>query len=58
MIIKITVLKLYLFIYFWLLWVFVAAQTFSSCGEWGLLSLVVVCRLLIVMASFAAEHKL
>ena len=24
--------------YFWLCWVFIAAQVFSSCGEWGLLS--------------------
>ena len=23
---------------FWLCWVFVAVQVFSSCGEWGLLS--------------------
>ena len=29
---------IYLFIYFWLCWVFVAAHTFSSCSEWGLLS--------------------
>ena len=27
-----------LFIYFWLYWVFAAAQTFSSCGEQELLS--------------------
>ena len=25
-------------IYLWLCWVFVAAQAFSSCGKWGLLS--------------------
>ena len=28
----------FVFIYFWLCWVSVAAQLFSSCGEWGLLS--------------------
>ena len=28
----------YLFIYFWLCWVFIAAQVFSSCGQWELLS--------------------
>ena len=46
-----------LFIYFWLLWVFVAAQAFSSCGERGLL-FVVVCGLLIAGASLVAEHGL
>ena len=35
---------------FWLRCIFVAAQTFSSCGEWGLL-LVTVRRLLIAVAS-------
>ena len=33
------------------------AQAFSSCGEWGLL-LVVVRGLLIVVASLVAEHGL
>ena len=33
------------------------APAFSSCGEWGLL-LVVVRRLLIVVASLVAEHGL
>ena len=48
----------YLFIYFWLRWVFVAARgLFSSCREQGLL-FVAVCRLLIVVASLAAEHGL
>ena len=28
----------YLFIHFWLHWIFIAAQTFPSCGEKGLLS--------------------
>ena len=49
------------FIYFYL---FLAAlglccctRAFSSCGEWGLL-FDMVCRLLIVVASLAAEHGL
>ena len=49
-----------LFIYFlnfWLRWVFIAAQAFSSCGEWGLL-FVVVHGLLIAVASLVAEHRL
>ena len=33
------------------------AGAFSSCGEWGLL-LVVVCGLLIAVASLVAEHRL
>ena len=33
------------------------ARAFSSCGEWGLL-FVVVRRLLIVLASLVAEHQL
>ena len=42
----------YLF-YFWLRLVFIAARGFfSGCGEWGLL-FIVVCRLLIVVASLA-----
>ena len=31
-------LRIILFIYLWLCWVFVAAQAFSSCGKQGLLS--------------------
>ena len=31
-------LKLIYLFYFWLRWVFVAAKSFSSCSEWGLLS--------------------
>ena len=42
--------------YFWLLWVFVAARAFSSCGEWGLL-FVAVCGL-IAVASLVVEHGL
>ena len=33
------------------------AQAFSSCGEWGLL-FVSVPRLLIVVASLVADHRL
>ena len=33
------------------------ARAFSSCGEWGLL-FIVVCGLLIVVASLVAEHGL
>ena len=44
--------------YFWLCWVFVAARgLFSGCGERGLL-FVVVCRLVIVVASLVVEHGL
>ena len=32
-------------------------RAFSSCGEWGLL-FVVVCGLLIAVASLVAEHRL
>ena len=46
-----------LFIYFWLHWVFVAAQAFSSCGERGLLFFAVR-GLLIAAASLVAEHGL
>ena len=46
------------YFYFRLHWVFVAARRlFSSCGEQGLLS-IVVHRLLIVVASLVAEHGL
>ena len=50
-------LFIYLFFNLWLCWVFVAAQAFSSCGEQGLL-FVVVCGLLIEVASLVAEHRL
>ena len=57
-------LKLILFIYyFWLCWVFVAVQGFcfcflpSGCREQGLLSLSEVHRLLLAVASLAAEHR-
>ena len=48
----------YLFIYFWLRWVFVAARGLSSsCGEWVLL-FIVVRKLLIAVASLVVEHGL
>ena len=50
--------NLFLFIYLWLCWVFVAAcGLFSSCSERGLL-FVAVCGRLIVVASLVAEHGL
>ena len=48
---------LFLLIFFWLHWVFIAVQAFSSCGERGLL-FVVVRGLLIVVASLVAERGL
>ena len=49
---------IYLLIYLWLRWVFVVARgLFSSCGEWGLL-FVVVRGLLIAVASPVAEHRI
>ena len=52
------VFKFYLFIYFWLRWVFIAARgLLSSCSKWGLL-FIVVRRLLIVVASLVAERRL
>ena len=52
-------LKKILFIYLFLaaLGLRCCARAFSSCGEWGLL-FVVVCRLLIAVASLVAEHRL
>ena len=42
--------------YFWLHWIFVAfVPAFSSCSEWGLL-LLVVCGLLIEVASLVLEQ--
>ena len=49
--------KNYLFIFILLLVALVAAQAFSSCGEWGD-SLVVVHELLIAVVSLVAEHRL
>ena len=50
---------MYLFIYLFLaaLGLCCCVQAFSSCSEWGLL-FVVVRGLLIVVASFVAEHGL
>ena len=48
---------IYLFIYFWLRWVCCCVRAFSSCGEWGLL-FVVVHGLLVAVVSLVAEHKL
>ena len=48
---------LFIIIYFWLHWVFVAARAFSSCSERGLL-FVAVHGLLIAVASLVAEHGL
>ena len=42
---------------FWLHWVFISAQTASSCGEWGLLYLVVH-GLRIAVASFVVAYRL
>ena len=51
-------LFIYLFIYFGLHWVFIAAHgLFSSCGEQGLL-FIVVRGLLIAVASLVVEHGL
>ena len=46
------------FYFSWLRWVFVAAHgLLSSCGKQGLL-FIVVCGLLIAVASLVAEHGL
>ena len=42
--------------YFWLHWISVAMQAFSSCSKGGLLSSV-VCGLLTVVASVVAEQR-
>ena len=47
-----------LFVVFWLHWVFVATQAFSLVAASGSYSLVAACRLLIVVASLVAEHRL
>ena len=52
------VVKCILLSYFWLCWFFVAgSRLFSSCSEWGS-SLVVVCVLLMAVASLVAAHTL
>ena len=50
-------INLFICFYFWLHWVFLAVQAFSSCSEQGLL-FVAVRGLLIVVASLVAEHGL
>ena len=47
--------NIYLYIYYWQGWVFLAMKAFSSCGELGY-SLVAVHQLLIAVASLVAEH--
>ena len=50
---------MYLFYtYFWLHWVFIAVHRLSLVTAREGYSLVAVCRLLIVVASFVAEHRL
>ena len=52
------VVKCILLSYFWLCWFFVAGSgIFSSRSEWGS-SLVVVCGLLMAVASLVAAHTL
>ena len=53
------IINLFIFFtfYFWLRWVFIAVRGRSSCGEWGLL-FVVVRGLLIAVASLVAKHRL
>ena len=47
-----------LFIYFWLLWIFIAERGLSLVAKsWGY-SLIVVHRLLVVVASLAGEHRI
>ena len=48
---------IYLFIFLAALGLRRCTQAFSSCGEWGLL-FIVVCGLLIAVASLIAEHGL
>ena len=57
--IRVVFFKITLFIYFWLLWVFVAVHGLSlvAVSKRGLL-FVAVCGLLIVMSSLVAEHRL
>ena len=45
------------FFFFWLCWIFIAAQAFSSCSQRGLL-FVVVLRLVTAVASLVPRHGL
>ena len=47
---------IYLFIYFWLCWIFIAAHGLSLCNEWGLL-FIVLHGLLIMVTSLVGEHR-
>ena len=49
---------IYLFIYFWLRWVFVAAHGLSLVAVSGGLLFAAVRRLLVAVASLVAEHGL
>ena len=53
----IIIILIYLFLFLAALGLHCCAQAFSSCGERGLL-FIVVCGLLIVVASLVAEHGL
>ena len=50
-------LQIYLLIYFWLRWVFIAVLGLSLCGRRELLFLA-VCGLLIAVASLVVKHRL
>ena len=52
------ILNIYLFIYFWLCWVFVAASRLSPTAASRGYSLVEVLRFLFVVASLVAKHGL
>ena len=50
---------IYLLIYFRLYWVFITVQALSGGSEWALFPITAsVCRILIVVASLIAEHRL
>ena len=50
---------IYLLIYFRLCWVFITVQAFSGGSECALFPITAsVCRILIVVASLIAEHRL
>ena len=51
-------LESFFFFFEWLSWVFIAAQAFLCSWRVGGYTLVVVRRLLIAVASLAAEHRL
>ena len=52
------VIQVYMFFFFWLHWVFIAARVFLQFAESGGYSPVVACGLLIAVASLVAEHRL